>query len=139
MDGFQLPQGKSQFEEAVYFLPLSSKKFLVLILPTSKGWKLGRPWSYTVLLNWGSLCWETLTTRPLPYFLIITWNIKNWKPNFSSFPNIIICFKQVPPFKRTPTQGSHVLEGKFIWKNLKNGERRDFLKRVKEIVVLFDA
>ena len=36
MDGIQLSQGKSHFEEAVYFLPLSSKKFLVLILSTSE-------------------------------------------------------------------------------------------------------
>ena len=36
MDGVQLPQGYSHFEEAVYFLPLSSQKFLVL---TSEGWK----------------------------------------------------------------------------------------------------
>ena len=39
MDGIQLSQGKSHFEEAVYFLPLSSKKFLVLILSTSERWK----------------------------------------------------------------------------------------------------
>ena len=38
MDGVQLPQG-SHFEEAVNFLPLSSQKFLVLILSTSEGWK----------------------------------------------------------------------------------------------------
>ena len=37
MDGVQLPQGYSHFEEAVYFLPLSSKKFLALILSTSEG------------------------------------------------------------------------------------------------------
>ena len=37
MAGVQLPQGWSHFEEAVYFLPLSSQKFLVLILPTSEG------------------------------------------------------------------------------------------------------
>ena len=37
MDGVQLPQG--HFEEAVYFLPLSSQIFLVLILPTLEGWK----------------------------------------------------------------------------------------------------
>ena len=37
MDGVQLPQGLSHFEEAVYFLPLSSQKFLVLILSTSGG------------------------------------------------------------------------------------------------------
>ena len=29
MDGVQLPQGWSHFEEAVYFLPLSSQKLLV--------------------------------------------------------------------------------------------------------------
>ena len=39
MDGVQLPQGYSHFEKAVYFLPLSSKKLLVLILSTSEGWK----------------------------------------------------------------------------------------------------
>ena len=31
MAGVQLPQGYSHFEEAVYFLPFSSQKFLVLI------------------------------------------------------------------------------------------------------------
>ena len=39
MDGVQLPQGYSHFKEAVYFLPLSSQKFLVLILSNSEGWK----------------------------------------------------------------------------------------------------
>ena len=39
MDGVQLPQGYSHFEEKVYFLPVSSQKFLVLILSTSEGWK----------------------------------------------------------------------------------------------------
>ena len=39
MDGVQLSQGYSHFEEAVYFLPFSSQKFLVLILSTSEGWK----------------------------------------------------------------------------------------------------
>ena len=39
MDGVQLPQGYSHFEEAVYFLPLSSQKFQVLIWSTSEGWK----------------------------------------------------------------------------------------------------
>ena len=40
MDGVQLSQGYSLFEEAVYFLPLSSQKFLVLNLLTSEGWKV---------------------------------------------------------------------------------------------------
>ena len=39
MDGVQLLQGNSNFEEALYFLPLSYKKFLVLILSTSERWK----------------------------------------------------------------------------------------------------
>ena len=39
MDGVQLPQGYSHFEEAVYFLPFSSQNFLVLILSTSEEWK----------------------------------------------------------------------------------------------------
>ena len=39
MDGVQLPQGYSCFEEAVYFVPLSFQEFLVLILLTSEGWK----------------------------------------------------------------------------------------------------
>ena len=30
MDGVQLPQGYSHLEEAVYFLPFSSQKFLLL-------------------------------------------------------------------------------------------------------------
>ena len=40
MDGVQLPQGYSHFEEAVYFLPLSSQTFMALILSTSEGWKV---------------------------------------------------------------------------------------------------
>ena len=39
MDGVQLPQGYIHFEEAVYFLPFSSQKFLELILSNSEGWK----------------------------------------------------------------------------------------------------
>ena len=37
MDGVRLPQGYNHFEEAVYFLPFSSEKFLVLILSNSEG------------------------------------------------------------------------------------------------------
>ena len=40
MDGVQLPQGYSHFKEAVYIIPLSSQKFLVLILSTWEGWKV---------------------------------------------------------------------------------------------------
>ena len=40
MDGVQLPEGQSHVEEAVYFLPLSSQKLLVLILSTWEGRKV---------------------------------------------------------------------------------------------------
>ena len=39
IDGVQLPQRLSHFEEAAYFLPLSSQKSLALILSTLEGWK----------------------------------------------------------------------------------------------------
>ena len=39
MDGIQLLQDKSHFEEAIYFITLSFQKFLVLILSTSEVWK----------------------------------------------------------------------------------------------------
>ena len=39
MDGVQLPQDYSYFEAAVYFLPFTSQKFLVLISSTLEGWK----------------------------------------------------------------------------------------------------
>ena len=39
IDGVELPQGYSHFEEAVYFLLFSSQKVLVLILSTSEGLK----------------------------------------------------------------------------------------------------
>ena len=39
MDGVQLLEDWSNFEEALYFIPVGSKKFLVLILSTSERWK----------------------------------------------------------------------------------------------------
>ena len=42
---------QSQYEETVYFLPISSQKFLVLIRSTSGGRKAERPWSHPVVLN----------------------------------------------------------------------------------------
>ena len=39
MDWVQLPQVWSHFKEAVYFLLLTSQKFLVRILSISEGWK----------------------------------------------------------------------------------------------------
>ena len=67
MDGVQLPQGYSHFEEAVYFLPFSSQKFLVLILSTLEGWKAESTLEPPSGLITGPLDWESsaLTTRPL--------------------------------------------------------------------------
>ena len=39
MDGVQLPQGQSHCKEAVYCLPLSPQKFVVLTLSISEEWK----------------------------------------------------------------------------------------------------
>ena len=66
MDGVQLPKGYSHFEEAVYFLPLSSQKFLVLILSTSEEWKTEPPLERPGGFEHGTLDWESsdLTTRP---------------------------------------------------------------------------
>ena len=60
MDGVQLLQDYSHFEEAVYFITLSSQKFLVLIFQP-------QPWSHPMVLTMRLLDWEssTLTTRPL--------------------------------------------------------------------------
>ena len=60
MDGVQLLQGYSHFEEAVYFLPFSSQKFLVLILSTSEGWNAES--TMEPPRDWES---SALTTRPL--------------------------------------------------------------------------
>ena len=67
MDGVQLPQGWSHFEEAVYFLQISSQKSLVLILSTLEGWRvestLGPPSDFEHKpLDWES---SALTTKPL--------------------------------------------------------------------------
>ena len=63
MDGVQLPQGYSHFEEAVYFLPLCFQKFY----RPRKDERLSQPWSHPVVLSMGPLNWESsaLTTRPL--------------------------------------------------------------------------
>ena len=59
MDRVQLPQGESHFEEVVHFLPLSSQKFLVLILSTWEGWKaestLKPPTVFVPAKNYASL------------------------------------------------------------------------------------
>ena len=56
----------SHYQERVYFLPLSSQKFLVFDQPW-KDVKLSRSCSHTVVLNPGPLDQEssTLITRPL--------------------------------------------------------------------------
>ena len=67
MDGVQLPQSQSHFEEAVYFLPLSFRNSWYSFDRPQKDERLSQPWSCPVVLNVGHLDWEssTLTTRPL--------------------------------------------------------------------------
>ena len=64
--GGSTASGLVHFEEAVYFLPLSSQIFLVLSYRPRKDKRLSRPWSHLVVLNMGPLDWKfsTLTTRP---------------------------------------------------------------------------
>ena len=57
MDGVQLPEGQSHLEEAVYLLPLSSQKFLVLQYQTQS------IFGDTVYLCYGKL---RLVTPPPP-------------------------------------------------------------------------
>ena len=56
MEGIQLPQG---YEEAVYFLPLSSQKFEIPgIYSFDQAWKderLSRTWGHSMVLNTGPL------------------------------------------------------------------------------------
>ena len=56
MDGVQLSQGQSHFEEAVYFLPLNSQNFLLLR-------RCSQPWSHQVIWNLGHLDWESSTLK----------------------------------------------------------------------------
>ena len=74
MDGVQLPQGYSHFEEAVYFLPLSSQIFWYSLYRPRKDERLSRPWSHPVVLNTEPLDWESsaLTTRLLGIGFIYT-------------------------------------------------------------------
>ena len=67
MDGVQLPQGYSHFEEAVYFLPLVPRNSWYSLYRPRKDERLSRPWNHPVVLIMGPLDWESraLTTRPL--------------------------------------------------------------------------
>ena len=58
---------QSCFKEAVYFLPLSSHKFLVLLLSTLEGWKAESTLEPLSGFEHGTPDLEssTLTTRPL--------------------------------------------------------------------------
>ena len=59
MDGVELPQGYSHFEEAVYFLLFSSQEFLVLILLTLEGWKAESTLEPPSGFEHGLLDWES--------------------------------------------------------------------------------
>ena len=63
MDVVQLPQAEGHFEEAVYFLPISSQKFQLLLLSTSERWKAEPPSGFEHRTH--GLESSALTTRPL--------------------------------------------------------------------------
>ena len=59
MDGVQLPQGYSHFEEGVYFLPFSSQKFLVnkffvlnLVSQKTTGYPIDYNYVRLILVAW---------------------------------------------------------------------------------------
>ena len=102
MDGVQLPQGYNHFEEAVYFVPFSSQKFLVLILSTLERWKAGIP-SITNLATTA-----TLTT------------VKNKTPTglFPGKSGATVFNNKIELFEKTEDQGPGVfrLLGFRLWK-----------------------
>ena len=63
MDGIELPQGHSHFEETIYFMPLSSQKFLLRVLSSfyrpRKDERPSPPWRHQVVLSTGPLDWES--------------------------------------------------------------------------------
>ena len=61
MDGVQLPQGYSHFEEAVYFLPVISRNSWYSFHRPRKDERLSQPYSHPVVLNTGPLDLESST------------------------------------------------------------------------------
>ena len=51
MDGVQLPQGYSNFEEAVYFSTQVPRNFWYSVYRPQKDERLSQPWSHPVVLN----------------------------------------------------------------------------------------
>ena len=93
MDGVQLPQGYNHFEKAVYFLPLSSQKFLVLILPTSEGW-----YSLQLLVNplqknptYTDTCHTMLTVLPIPDSFIFQQTLCSNADGVKFCPSVSLC------------------------------------------------
>ena len=72
MDGVQLPQGYSHFEEVVYFYHSVPRNSWYSFYRPRKNERLSRPWSHPLVLDTGHLDWESsaLTTRPLLHELI---------------------------------------------------------------------
>ena len=64
MNGVQLPQGYSHFEEAEYFLPSVPRKSWYSFYRPRKDERLSRPWSHPAVLNTGPLDWESSALEP---------------------------------------------------------------------------
>ena len=73
MDGVQVSQGYSHFEEAVYFLPFSSQKFLVLILSTLEGWKAESTFGIYCIQFGTDACIDMFIDTLLPLRTIAIW------------------------------------------------------------------
>ena len=79
MDEIQLPQGYSHFEAAVYLLPLSPQKFLVLTISTSEEWKA--KWQFHIKSSNFFKTWHSYPSEFL-YFCTICryhWNMRTLK------------------------------------------------------------
>ena len=94
--GFNCLKAGATFEEAIYFLPLSSQIFLVLILLTSEGWKaestLG---SHLVVWNTGPLDWKSSTQTTMlrsPWIKIAHYYCISPFPNILTYKHIFVQF-----------------------------------------------
>ena len=137
MDGVQLPQGLSHFEEAVYFLPQVPRNSWYSLYQPRKAERLSRPWSHPMVLNTGPLEWESsaLTTMPLLRYssVVDLYEVKSkycifWLTKIS-IKSIIICYNPEQNKITTPKNLLFTfplppfLPIQFVWK-LKKSEKR---------------
>ena len=107
---------QSHYEEAVYFLPQSSQKFLVLIWSTSEGWKAELTLEPPSGFDHGPLDWEfsNLTNRPLLHSVLFFWFFMQWKKEHTSYQKNqsmqIINWQNNPPSRQIYVQWCYKIE-----------------------------